>query len=121
MEKTVGSRQRAVLEKLRKICLGLPETEEVETWGHPTFRAAGKTFAVLEEYKGVLSLALRVPKEHQYLFLKDPRFYVTPYIGKHGWVSLKVDDRINWQEVRHLVTGSYHAQTAGVKQRRGRR
>jgi len=24
--------------RLRKICLALPGAEEVETWGHPTFR-----------------------------------------------------------------------------------
>ena len=37
-----------VLERLRAICLALPETDEVRTWGHSTFRARKKAFAVLE-------------------------------------------------------------------------
>src|SRR6266536_930574 len=29
------------LAKLREVCLGLPESVEVEAWGRPTFRAGG--------------------------------------------------------------------------------
>ena len=84
-------KQHFVLQKLRQICLALPGTNEVRTFGHPTFRAGKKTFAVFEEYKGQLCIAFKVTASHQYLFLKDPRFFRTPYIGRHGWVSLKVD------------------------------
>ncbi len=97
----------AVLRKLRQICLALTKTAEVAAWGHPNFRVANKTFAVLEEYKGKLSIAFKVAKEHQYLFLKDPRFYRTPYIGQHGWVSLITEGPVNWNEVRQLVSDSY--------------
>ena len=100
-----------VLERLRGICLALPETDEVRTWGHPTFRARKKAFAVLEEYKGELSLAFQVDKRHQDLFLKDLRFYHTPYIGRHGWVSLRVGRRVNWIEVKHLVGESHRLVT----------
>ena len=96
-----------VLKRLRKICLALPGAVEVRTWDHPTFRAAKKTFAVLEEYKGVLSIAFKVGRRDQDLFLKDPRFYKTPYIGKFGWVSLRADGKLNWTEVKHLVRESY--------------
>lgn len=100
-------KEDVLLKKLRQICLALPETDEVETWGHPTFRAGKKAFAVLEEYKGVLSIAFKVAKQHQSLFLKDPRFYRTPYIGRHGWVSLKAGGPIDWTEVQHLMIESY--------------
>jgi predicted DNA-binding protein (MmcQ/YjbR family) len=46
--------------------------------------------------------------ELQGLFLDDSRFFRTPYVGKHGWVTLKVyAARLNWTEVRDLVRGSY--------------
>ena len=96
-----------VLRRLRAICRKLPGAEEIVTWGHPTFRVGGKMFAVLEEYKGDLCLVVKVEKQHQEMFLKDPRFFRAPYIGKHGWVSLRVNERVNWTEVRHLVQGSY--------------
>ncbi len=34
------------LEKLRAVCLALPEAHEVEAWGEPTFRAKHKLFAM---------------------------------------------------------------------------
>ena len=95
------------LERLREICLALPKANETVTWGHPTFRARKKTFAVFEEYKGVWCIAFKVEKEHQTLFLTDGRFFVTPYIGQRGWLSLKVERRLDWKEIKHLIVESY--------------
>jgi predicted DNA-binding protein (MmcQ/YjbR family) len=101
-----------ILAKLREICLALPGAEETITFGHPTFRATGKAFAVLEEYKGELSIAFRVERSLQDVFLKDPRFYRTPYVGKHGWVSLRVSSRFHWSEVRELLAESHRLAVA---------
>jgi predicted DNA-binding protein (MmcQ/YjbR family) len=98
----------ALLTRLRKICSLLPDATETVTFGHPTFQVAGKTFAVFEQYKGEFGLAVKVEKELQAVFLKDPRFYLTPYIGRLGWVTLRMNDgRIGWKEVREMVRGSY--------------
>jgi predicted DNA-binding protein (MmcQ/YjbR family) len=97
----------AILAKLRKICRQLPGGAETVTFGHPTFQVAGKTFAVLEEYKGELGIALKVGKLMQGVFLKDPRFFPTPYAGKHGWVTLRVSAApLDWTEIRELLKGS---------------
>jgi hypothetical protein len=40
---------------------------------------------------------------------EDPRFFLTPYAGKHGWVTLRVHAApLNWEEIRGLVEGSSH-------------
>ena len=97
-----------ILEKLREICRALPDADETFTFGHPTFRVEGKTFCVLEEYKGELGICVKVEKELQGIFLDDPRFFRTPYAGKHGWVTLRVHAaRLNWTEIKQLVKGSY--------------
>ena len=97
-----------ILEKLRKVCLHMPGASETATFGHPTFQIGGKTFAVLEEYKGELGIAFKVGKLMQGVFLKDPRFFLTPYAGKHGWVTLRVHAaELNWTEIRGLLRGSY--------------
>ena len=97
-----------ILERLRKICLPMADVDETTTFCHPTFRVKGKIFLVLEEYKGKLGICVKVEKELQGIFLDDSRFFLTPYIGKHGWVTLKVyAARLNWTEVRELVRGSY--------------
>jgi hypothetical protein len=56
------------LKQVRSICLTLPESAEVEAWGHPTFRAGKKMFAAFGE--GVegregLSLGVKVGFDRQ--------------------------------------------------------
>jgi predicted DNA-binding protein (MmcQ/YjbR family) len=36
-------------DELRRVVLSLPEAEERETWGHPTFRVRDKMFAALSD------------------------------------------------------------------------
>jgi predicted DNA-binding protein (MmcQ/YjbR family) len=96
-----------VADRLRKICLALADAVETETFGHPTFRVDGKTFCVLDEHKGEKAIAVKVGLPLQGAFLKDERFYRTPYIGQHGWVSLRIGGRLDWREVEDLVKGSY--------------
>lgn len=99
--------EREILKKLRKVCLALRHSEETVSFGHPTFRVHGKIFAVLEEYKGELGICVKVEKELQDIFLRDPRFFQTPYIGKHGWVTLRVHAaRLNWGEIADMVKAS---------------
>jgi predicted DNA-binding protein (MmcQ/YjbR family) len=111
-----------LLARLRNICLQLPGAAETVTFGHPTFQVARKTFAVLEEYKGELGIALKVGKLMQGVFLKDPRFFLTPYAGKHGWVTLRVHAApLDWKEIRGLVEGSYQLVSAKKTSTRGKR
>jgi predicted DNA-binding protein (MmcQ/YjbR family) len=112
--KTVTAQQ--VLERMRRVCGALSEASEHTTFGHPTFKVKGKAFAVLEVYKGDLSICVNVGKTLQGVFLADARFYRTPYIGQHGWVSLKVHAApLDWREIKGLLEESYELV------RRGRR
>lgn len=100
--------EHQVLARMRKICLGLDGTEERLSHGHPTFATKKGIYAVLEEYRGELSICVKVGLEVQGLFLKDPRYYLTPYSGKHGWVSLKVHAApLDWEEIGELLAGSH--------------
>jgi predicted DNA-binding protein (MmcQ/YjbR family) len=105
-EIAVSLRGRA-LKKLRAFCLALPEANEVETWGNPTFRAGKAAFAVLDEYGGALCLAARVGLDRQEELLADPRYFETPYAARHGWVSLRLDAQTDWDEVKNLAVEGY--------------
>jgi predicted DNA-binding protein (MmcQ/YjbR family) len=96
----------ANVNRVRKICLALPDSAETETFGHPTFRVAGKTYCVIENYKGEEAIAVKVGLPVQGVFLKDERFYKTPYIGNQGWVSLRTA-KPDWREIEELIKGSY--------------
>lgn len=99
-----------VLTRLRKTCLALPEAYETTSFGHPTFRcgpAGKKTFAVFENYRGEDTICVKATLEDQALLVLDPRFFVAPYIGKHGWTSMRTAGTIDWREVEDLVRESY--------------
>lgn len=98
------------LKKLRTICSALPEFAEVETWGHPTFRAGKKMFGAFGEGvegKAGLSLGVKVGFQRQEQLLRDARFYPTPYAAHQGWVSLAIDGKTDWEEVRNLLLEAY--------------
>ncbi len=99
--------EKQILTKLRKFCLPLPEARETKTFGHPTFQAGKKTFAVVEEYHDDLTICVKATRAEQRRLCKHARFFVAPYVGKHGWTSLKVDGKIDWAEVERLVVASY--------------
>lgn len=98
----------AITERLRAVCLALPDTSETTTFNNPTFRSGKNTFAVIStHHPGTLILCFKVEKQMQPVFLEDSRFFKTPYIGQHGWLSLALDGAINWDEVAELVSGSH--------------
>jgi predicted DNA-binding protein (MmcQ/YjbR family) len=111
----------ATITRLRRICLALPGATEIETWGHPTFQVNEKTFCVFEEYKGEPAIVVKVGKAALGIFVQDPRFYQSPYIGKHGWVSLRANGPLNWEEVEELVKGSHSlVAPAGISLKNGK-
>ncbi|MBM3787194.1 MAG: MmcQ/YjbR family DNA-binding protein [Acidobacteria bacterium] len=116
MHLELDAKGRKYLEKFRKIALALPDVAETESFGHPWFRAGGpkgKVISVFGNEGGHWSVCFKVGKASMSLFLADPRFVKTPYIGNHGWVSLLLDaKKPNWDEVEELLRTSYRNNAA---------
>lgn len=96
-------------ERLRAICLALPEVEEKETWGDPTYRVREKIFAMEKRGDGRPSLWCKVPPGSQAVLVgADPhRFFVPPYVGPKGWIGMRLDDGPDWDEVTLVVRRSF--------------
>ncbi len=103
-------------DRLRKICLALPEAEERETWELPTFRVRGKIFVMAVDRDGWPSIWFKAPKGSQQVLVgaDGERFFVPPYVGHKGWVGMRLDGKPDWKEVELLVRRSY-AMTAPRK------
>jgi predicted DNA-binding protein (MmcQ/YjbR family) len=100
--------EQQVLSRMRRTCLALPGMEEKLSHGHPSFATSEGIYAVIEEYRGELSICVKVGLEVQGAFLADPRYYLTPYSGRLGWVSLKVHAApLDWEEIDGLLAGSH--------------
>lgn len=93
--------------RLRSLCLSLPGTDETSAWDHPNFRVGKKTFAVFEVYQGRPCISVKLSVPERQILLADERFFVTPYLGKHGWTSLWVDMPVTWSLVEDLVRRSH--------------
>jgi predicted DNA-binding protein (MmcQ/YjbR family) len=100
---------RTPIERLRAICLALPEAEERETWDHPTFRVRDKIFAMAGTRDGRPAFTFKAPEGSQMVLVgADPeRFFIPPYVGPKGWVGVRLDRNPDWKEVEKLVRRSY--------------
>lgn len=98
----------AQLEKVRAICLALPDTVETETWGSPHFRVNDKIFAGFGGEGERPTVGFKLEKdEASFLVASDPRITRAPYVGKHGWVTMDVGGRVAWRRVAEYVETSY--------------
>ncbi len=94
---------------LRRICLALPEAVEKPFGGHhaPAFRIRDKLFLQCREDGSALTCKA-APGEQALLVAADPaRFFVPPYVGHRGWVGIRLDDPVDWEEIAELAEDSY--------------
>ena len=106
------SRSRTPVDRLREICLALPETIEKISHGEPTWHVAGKMFATLDDHHhGADRVAVWLAAglgDQEALVRSDPkRFFVPPYVGHRGWIGVRIDGRPSWRRVTTLVRDAY--------------
>ena len=94
-------------ERLCKICLALPETDEGTQFGSPVWRVGKKSFALLYDYGKGLTVQFWVGIERQGPLEMDPRFSIPPYMGHNGWIALDASKGINERELRDFLIESY--------------
>jgi hypothetical protein len=117
----VGPKARErVLERIRGICLGLPETSERLSHGAPTFFIRDKrSFAmVLTDHHGDGRFAIwcaAAEGMQQMLVEADPeRFFVPPYVGHRGWLGVRLDRGLSRDELAGILEDAY-AEVAPTK------
>lgn len=99
----------AVIERLRAICLDFPEALERETWEAPTYRVRDKIFAMQRSNEGQIELWCKAnPGVQEMLVAAEPdRYFVPPYVGPKGWIGIRLDGEVDWDDVADLVSESY--------------
>jgi hypothetical protein len=101
-----------LLAGLRRVCLALPGVEERINHGMPTFGVTGRpAFANLHDHHvdGRSSLWFKAePGVQGELVDQEPeRFFVPPYVGPRGWVGLRLDVDLDWDEVAQVVEAAW--------------
>jgi hypothetical protein len=110
----VTARQRErVLERLRSVCLSFPETSERLSHGAPTFFVRGKRpfVMVLTNHHGDGRFAIwcAAPTGLQQMLVEADaeRFFVPPYVGHRGWLGVRLDRRLDWDELTGIVEDAF--------------
>jgi hypothetical protein len=90
----------------RTLALALPEAEEKETWGHPTFRVRDRMFMTLAAEGGHATVKATKDAQAALVGSEPETFYVPAYVGQHGWVGI-VLDRVDPEELAELVEDAW--------------
>ncbi len=110
-------RKRAdVLEGVREICLSFPEVTERLSHGAPTFFVRGKTTFVNAWVDGHHDHTFphlwcaAPPGVQEALVATDPeRFFRPPYVGHRGWLGVRLDGDVDYDEIADLCEDAYRA------------
>ncbi len=101
------------IRRLREICLAFPQAFEKEPWGECTFRVTGGSMFAMTDNNhhnsGHIAVWVKAPPMVQEILVKSDskRFFIPPYMGPKGWVGVRVDDQVNWDEVAAIVNDGY--------------
>jgi len=100
------------LERLRALCLSLPETTERLSHGEPAWFVRDKKLFVSyadHHHDDRLAFWCAAPFGAQdALVQSDPeRYFVPPYVGHRGWLGVYLDVPVDWDEIREIVRDAY--------------
>jgi hypothetical protein len=111
IKKPANRAEARAIQRLRAICLALPEVTEKIAWGEPTWRV-GKLFAQMDTHHHRADhVAVWLPARpgvQEALIDEDPEHYFRPpYVGHKGWIGVRIDRDPDWRAVAALVREAY--------------
>jgi hypothetical protein len=101
------------VDRLRQLCLALPETIERASHGSPGFFIRGKKqfVAVDNHHHGVQHLGFwcaAQPGVQEEMIAENPlQFFRPPYVGHRGWLGVRIDLDPDWAEIDEIVRDAY--------------
>jgi hypothetical protein len=108
-----AAQRERVLDRVRAICLGLPETSERLSHGAPTFFVRDKRafLMVLTNHHGDGRFAIwcAAPRGMQAMLVEadSDRFFVPPYVGHRGWLGVRLDRGLDWDELAGIAEDAW--------------
>ena len=108
------AKRKTPLDRVRELCLALPETTEKIAWGAPTWRVGGKLFVMFADHHhndGRLAIWCNASDGAQEaLVAADPDVFFRPaYVGPSGWIGVQLDKGLDWKVVKDLIAEAWKA------------
>ena len=111
-ERISGPECEAALTWLRSECAGWPGVSETTSWGNPTFKASGRTFAVLDRYRGEYCLFVHIASDRREALLAEEGWFAAPYDKKKQSLCRRLDG-VDWDAFRPILRASYEGVMPG--------
>lgn len=102
------------LERLRALCLALPEATERVSHGEPAwFVRRSPQFVSLSDHhhddRVGFWAAAPVGAQQDWVERDPNRFFVPPYVGGRGWVGVYLDVEQDWDDIADIIEDAYRA------------
>jgi len=103
-----------LLAGVRRLCLAMPEVTEGMTHGAETWFVRRRSFAKFvdpEKHRvdeqHVAFWAAAPPGARRELVAEDPRRFFVPRFGGYDWIGMRLDQCVDWLEVREILVDAY--------------
>jgi hypothetical protein len=108
-----------LIARVREIALSLPGASEKLSHGAPAFFVRGRMFVTIDDNhhgSGHVAAWCNAPDgAQQSLVAADPKyFFVPPYVGKSGWLGVRLDRGLGWPVIADVVKQA-HATSAAKR------
>jgi len=107
-----GERERT-LQRLREICLRLPNTSERLSHGAPTFFVRGKRAFLMvltshhDDGRFAIWCAAAAGLQEMLVDADPEKFFRPPYVGHRGWLGVRLDRGLDWDELAGIAEDAY--------------
>jgi predicted DNA-binding protein (MmcQ/YjbR family) len=96
-----------VIERIRTVCLALPDTTEDVKWGNDlVFSVLGKMFAVVC-LEPPHTVAFKCSPEDQAELVEREGIIPAPYLARYFWVQLAEPSVLGWRELEQRLRASH--------------
>ena len=109
--RTAGRRGLPHIERVRRICAGMPECEEKLSHGEPTFFVRKKVFCMFaNNHHDDGHIAVWIPAapgvQAEMIAEAPETFFRPPYVGVRGWVGVELD-RVGEDALKSLIRAAW--------------
>jgi predicted DNA-binding protein (MmcQ/YjbR family) len=115
---------QAALRRVRDFCLDMADTDEKLQRGHiPVITVKGKNFCIFWRADGRPNVCFSAPPGAQDALVRgDPqRYFVPAYMGVRGWVGIRLDFAVDWDELKAIARESYEWARGGASKSRAQK
>lgn len=98
------------VQRLRELCLALPEVTERLNHGEPSWAVRRRTLVTFSERKPEGRVGFWCPApagELQALVASEPERFFRPPFGGRDWLGVYLDVPVDWTEIREIITDAY--------------